>query len=728
MAKRQPLQRTFEGGVATPLIYGRSDLPGFHKSAKTMLNMFPDSRGPAVNRLGLEYKFDVGDPADLYGRLFTFRASYTQTFVVIVTPTLVQVTDKSGLVESVTKIINGGFLQDASGWITDSGPAGSVTFPEKRCRLISGFGEDSFAHIEQEVTGLIPGNNHILRVDSHTISVNQQDRVILQVGTAQGLADIIDTTIFTVSNFEIAFVPGVADLWVRVRVESTRSFILVPPIDGEPGDPVFTFESNVRDIDLISLVDLTVDPNPGFVEFPSPWTEAQLHDVQVEMAPDLQRMYFVHREVPAQQLDLDITQDPFSWDFAPAEFDWTPGVDPWEEFYPGAITFFQARLYLAGTIAEPVSVWGSKPGAESYNDFSDAGGADADDPIKVILARNADIQWMQGSKVLYVGCDNSEHIITSDGPAVINADIDTQQQSAYGSARINVDWVSNQIAFTSWDQRRLRLINYVSNSRNIDSSDLTFPSEHLTFALITEMHHAAHPVNRIWCPMADGTALSCTFEKDRAVSAWAPHNTVGLIKSITVAEEQGHSVVYMLINRKNGLRLVRLGRKELFMDEYAERGYPDPTNIVDRLEHLEGDTVQVVGDGNLYPNAVVSGGEITTDGPAASNYVVGLPLPRLLETLLIDDIRGGESSVASKKSWNRIFVRVFESIIPIINGKRPPDRTALTPMDEREPNRSVDHIVHNVGWDYEGTITIAQDLPFNLIVTGIYGELSEEKL
>ena len=727
MPKRQPLQTTFEGGVASPLIYGRSDLPGYAKSAKDMENMYADSRGPAVSRNGMEYLYNVGDSADRFGRLFTFRVSYTLTFVVIITPTFVQITDKNGLAEGSNALVNGDFQQDSTGWTTVTGVNGSVTFPANTALMNSGQTLDlatSFAYLEQEIVALSnPANLHSIKIDSRKVSTNPDDDLVLTIGTAQGLDDIVSTNITTLGNFEVSFTPGVANIWVRLRVNGTPELI-------DTGFAIITvYRDNVREIDSITILDLVSVPSGEFIEFASPWTEDQIHDIQVEMAPDLQRMYFVHREVATQQLDADVTVSPITWMFGESIFDWTPGINPWVVGnFPGAITFFQSRLYLAATFLEPVSIWGSKPGSANYNNFSDAGGTDPDDPIKVILARNADIQWMQGSKVLYVGCDNSEHIITSDGAAVINSDIEVQQQSSYGSARIKTDWVSTAIAFTSWDQRRLRAVNFVTNTKNIQSLDLTFPSEHLTLGLITEMHHASHPVNRLWTPLADGSMLSMTFEKDRKVSAWSPHSTLGLIQSLTILEEQGQSVVYALVLRESTLRVLRLGRKEIFMDEYVERGYADPTDTVDRLDHLEGDTIQVVGDGNLYPNAVVSGGEITIDGPDASNFVVGLILPRLVETMLVDDIRGGQSTAASKKGWNRIYVRVFASILPLINGVRPPDRTPSSLMDAREPNRSQDVIVHNVGWDFEGTIKVEQNLPFNLVVTGIYGELSEESL
>jgi hypothetical protein len=728
--KRQPLQTTFEAGVASPLMFGRSDLPGYGKSAKDMLNMFADTRGPAVSRPGFEYKSDVADASDIYGRLFTFRESAIKSYIVAVTPTSVWITDQGGLIASDNKVLNGNFEDDGTNWTEDTSTYGSVTYPNTLCRINSGGsgddgGADAFSTIEQNITGLTAINDHVIKVTTippQTVSGGITGGVTVRVGTAQGLSDIVLVEEDTADDVEVSFVPGVTSIWVMVEV------LGIEYEEGNPMDPTDVWHTNIRDVDVVSVIDITAAAPTGFVSFATAWTEAQIHDLQAEMAPDTQEMYFVHREVAPQKLSLDISTD--IWSFGAFTITWAT-TDPWTTpaDWPGAIAFFQNRLYLAGTVGEPVSIWGSKPGSADYDQFTDTPTAVADDPVKFVLARNADIQWMQGSKILYIGCDNSEHIITSDGPAVINSDVDTDQFSAYGSARIKTNWVSSSIAFTSLDARRLRLLNFDANTQQMSSGDLTFASEHLTAAGITEMQHRMYPINTVFATLADGTFLSCSLETERGIVAWSPHAIKdSSIISLTVAHEGGVSALYALVYFNGKLRLCRMGASKIFMDNYISRGYVTATNTVDGLEHLNGKTVQVIGDGNLYPDALVTAGSLTTVGPAASQFTVGCKSDRRLETMLVDDIRGGGSSRSSKKGWNRIFARIYDSGLPKINGIRPPDRTPTTPMNQREPNLSKDVIAQNVGWDYEGTILIEQDLPLDLIITGIFGELSEENL
>jgi hypothetical protein len=725
--KRHPVQRTFEAGVVSPLMYSRAELPGYPKSLKNANNMIVDYRGPVRSRGGFEYQDDVADPTDTYGRLFTYRASSSKSFVVAITPTSVWITDSSGFVEGVDLMLNGNFEDNGTSWTEDAGSGGTITYPSDTCRLSSGTGPeaDNWCQIEQSVAGLTGTNIHKIDVDATKIStgLGQGQKLTLSVGTTLGDNDLVDQKIGN-NSAEISFLPNVTEIFIQLHCESTKKAIPQTP----PG--TYDYYDLTFDVDFVTLVDVVTDPDGGDpVTFASPYTEDQLHDVQAEMAPDLQRMTFVHKEVAPQKLEYDI--DLQTWSFGAVTFVWAPDTDPWTATtdFPGAITYFQGRQWLAGTRLEPVSLWASEPGSANYDTMLDGSGLLADDALKFVLATNADIHWMKGSSVLFVGCDNSEHIITSDGPAVIPADNEVEQKSAYGSMRIKTDWVSEDVAFVSFDQRRFRIMDFEVNSKKMSSADLTYASEHLTIGRITEMQQVANPLTMILTTLANGTFLTCTYDKQAGVSAWTPHSLGdGTIVSMTVVEENGASAIYALIYRDDALRLGRMSTTGIFMDEYVNKAYGIATNTVDELDHLEGKTVQVIGDGSLYPDAVVASGEITTVGPAATEYVVGLPMSRSFETMNIDDIRGGGSSAPSKKSWNRVFVRLLDSGLPLINGVRPPDRTPITPMDEREENVSKDVIAQNVGWDYDGTIVVAQDLPLELIVTGVFGELTEENM
>lgn len=63
------------------------------------------------------------------------------------------------------------------------------------------------------------------------------------------------------------------------------------------------------------------------------------------------------------------------------------------------------------------------------------------------------------------------------------------------------------------------------------------------------------------------------------------------------------------------------------------------------LEHLEGETVSILGDGNVFPQAVVTDGTVTLN-EAASKIIVGLPFTARLRTM---DLDVGEPTIQGKR-------------------------------------------------------------------------------
>ena len=44
-------------------------------------------------------------------------------------------------------------------------------------------------------------------------------------------------------------------------------------------------------------------------------------------------------------------------------------------------------------------------------------------------------------------------------------------------------------------------------------------------------------------------------------------------------------------------------------------------------------------------------------------------------------------------------------------------------MNTPEPARTEDILRVNTGWDLDAVVNVKQDLPYNLVILGIYGEL-----
>lgn len=143
------------------------------------------------------------------------------------------------------------------------------------------------------------------------------------------------------------------------------------------------------------------------------------------------------------------------------------------------------------------------------------------------------------------------------------------------------------------------------------------------------------------------------------------------------------------------------------------------------LDHLEGETVSILGNGSVQADQAVASGAITSLDPGISKAQVGLPYTTTIRNLRLDegaDVGGGTAQGKLK--------RVFETVIRFIDtlgAKVGPDaanldeikfRDADDPMDSSPPLFTGDKIVKfRGGWEREGQVTIVQDQPLPMTVS-----------
>jgi len=152
----------------------------------------------------------------------------------------------------------------------------------------------------------------------------------------------------------------------------------------------------------------------------------------------------------------------------------------------------------------------------------------------------------------------------------------------------------------------------------------------------------------------------------------------------------------------------------------------DGTTTVTGLNHLEGETVQLLIGDAVYPTQVVTGGQITATLPSGAAYKtieIGLGYTSTIKTLKIEAGSQAGTAQARKKRYNEVIVRLLKSVGVTINGDQLPFRSNTTPAGQDIPDFTGDKRVMNLGWDREGQVTIEQTQPLPLTVLGITGTL-----
>ena len=403
---------------------------------------------------------------------------------------------------------------------------------------------------------------------------------------------------------------------------------------------------------------------------------------------------------------------------------WQEGAFSTHRGFPSAVVFYEQRLWYGGTSHKPQTIWGSKTG--NYEDFDL--GANASDGLSYAIAsdRVNNIKWMAAQRVLIVGTSGGEFRVTGGNESAITpTNVDVRRQTSYGSKIGHPAYVGSDVFFIQRSGTQVRNVAYKWESDSFQSDDITFLAEHITTGGLTTLSYSHVPDSVLMGLRADGVLLMLTYEPTQEVIGWHRHITDGEYKSLAVISEDGPDQFWFVVERTIGgatKKYIELYTPEIFLDSMISYS-GSATASVSGLAHLEGKTVQITADGAVHPDLVVSSGAITLNY-TATDIKVGLKYVSKLTPTRYGSTSNAGTPLGKMKRWNKIFVRLDTSAIPIINGQRPPVRSPGTNFGNEEPVVSEDIEVRNLGYDLDGRIEIEQDLPLACHIVSIFGTLS----
>lgn len=146
------------------------------------------------------------------------------------------------------------------------------------------------------------------------------------------------------------------------------------------------------------------------------------------------------------------------------------------------------------------------------------------------------------------------------------------------------------------------------------------------------------------------------------------------------------------------------------------------------LGHLEGETVQVLADGSVRPECLVSSEEATLARPASKAHA-GLGYLSTLETMRLEINANDGTAQGKKKRISRVILRVYRTVGALVG----PDLDHMNridfastgdTMDEAVPFRTGDLKPQVMGgsWNQHGRIVVQQDQPLPCTVLGIIAQ------
>lgn len=713
MADLQPIQQSFESGEISPKLLARGGTERYASGLSICENFLPDSHGPLNMRRGRQYISKPGDAADDRDvRIFGLDINVSQNFVCAVGGSFVQVFDRSGLVYSGAEHIelgyNGWFSAALNGWSSVITGGATIEWDPREVVKLEVSADGDVVEFGQSID--IPDNTqvHDLRFDLALLPFSDPTAQLeVRVGSSFGAVDYGSTLATAGYDQLIQFTPtGVSFVWVVFRVLGAAA-----PLDVQGWV-----------LDRVS-VKQEPGPTPTLARWSSPWADFARDALFVEPHPTRNALTFWHPNRPPYELAVDASN---VWTFATIAFTNPPAA--WAGFnYPRAATFFQGRLWTGGTAGEPTTFWGSK--SNDYYNFT--GGTLADDGLEYTIAKKGRIAWMSGSKSLIVGTEFAEFIVTSEGGVIVPGDIGVEDQSGYGSLAGQILELGREVVYAASSETKIRTISYRWTEDAWVSQDLAWPSEHITRGRVKEMTYAREPDQIIWLvDRLENELITCSYNREQGIVGWARHPTQGRVLTVATTSLFGVDEIWTVAEYETS------GGPAKFVERYSAAHYLDGhvtvagVGIQDNIPgfaHLEGMTVGVTVDDATHPDVQVIGGTITLQSPG-NTVTAG---PKYTAKMLTLPLEGGAqwgSQQGIQKRYIRVFARLASSILPLINGERPSDRTPATPMDTREPSTALeDARVYGEGWDRYAQIEVLQDAPFATQIVGIFGELQPNK-
>jgi hypothetical protein len=387
--------------------------------------------------------------------------------------------------------------------------------------------------------------------------------------------------------------------------------------------------------------------------------------------------------------------------------------------FPGSVGFFGGRSWWAGFPETQDTFNGSRSAA--YIDL-DKGAGNDDDAIENTLSDHGLIQWIRGEQDLLIGSKNGEYIVTAEGGVITPSDIQVHKQSANGSHKMQGEPIGNSVAYTSLDGSKIRDMEYKFVVNGWQSLDISFTAEHMfqEYGSVKEIHYAKDPEAIIWFVTDSGNLIGCTFDPANNVIGWHRHPTDGKVISACVQRHKGIASLWMMIDRHIGatkkLYIERM-TSDAVMDSSTGIYYQAATTAIQGFSHLAGKTVNVKVDGVAANDVTLDSSGDGTASLSGNLIEVGLAYTALLETLPTDVPVEGGTGMGHMKRWNRVFARLYESYLPKINGTR---------VVKTEPfTGDIDAV--KLGWDTDAINTIEMELPYKCKVSGIFGELEENR-
>ncbi|MCG8394197.1 MAG: hypothetical protein MI745_14055 [Pseudomonadales bacterium] len=745
MARVYYNQEQFNFGLLGKTLRARRDAAFYRAGAKVMKNFRPTVQGPAIKRKGTRFIAETKD-SSVASRLIPFKFSATTSF---------HLEFGNGYIRFFQ---NGDSVFEATQSITAATQANPVVV------TITGHGYSNGDEVRIEsVEGMIELNDKRYRVANVTantfeltdIDGNNIDGTAFSAyvtgGTAKRVYEIASPySTSDLSNLkydqlgDIMYIAaGGKSVRPQKLVRSSATSWTISDLDNQLG-PVEDFNETGTTITLSATLTKggtsTWTASSGIFQSAhvgSVWAIAK-HDDQ-SIIGYARMASFSSSTVATFTNQTDLTPVTTT-----ASTNWKEATWSGVKGYPKAVAFHESRLFWGGVDERPLVVVGSTTGG-AYENY-DIDDASADDGLIFdLVGQINDIQWLTSDGDFLVGG-------TLGGLSFIRFDItDTtitpraRVGSSYGASSVQGAKINNQVIYLHNSNKSLYETQYDDILLKYRSTDLNDFNPDILGTDIQYLATVEQPDNTAIMP-SGGDLKLLSRDTTQSIAGWYEFTVNGDIESVSTAPNTtGEDEVYLVIERTiNGatrryVEQVDQSTYDVYMDSSIVYDGA-ATRTVTGLDHLEGETVGLLGDNAYYGDFVVSGGSVTVPSskPAFEEAIVGHEYNADLEIMPIDVPlqQTGGTSQTIRARIDEIVLILSETVglqvgRDVNNLETVPFRSTSDNMDTAVPKFGLEYpdelkIPFNGNWTRAATVYIRSNLPLPCTVVSLMARLQVE--
>lgn len=407
--------------------------------------------------------------------------------------------------------------------------------------------------------------------------------------------------------------------------------------------------------------------------------------------------------------------------------------------YPGATTYYDQRRVFAGTNNLPQNFWATKIGTESS--MSSNLPPLASDAISFRIAArevNTIRHTVPLTDIIMLTNSAEWRVFATDGGTITPATTGAKPISYVGANNVQPAVTSSSMFYAQARGGHIREIRYSLNnegSAGYTNADASIMAWHLfNYKTVVDLAFSQAPIPTLWAVSSDGKLLGLTYVPEQQVAGWHRHTTDGTFESCCVVAEGDEDMLYVVVRRLvNGTYRRYVERMHTRSFTALEDGFfvdcgltytGAAATTISGLAHLEGKTVNILGNGAVMAPQVVTGGQVVLE-QAVTKAHIGLPLTCQLRTLPMTIEQLSAFGQGRVKNVNKTFLRVYKSSIV----KAGPSITQLREYGQRtnEPYDSPPALIGNEegvdieipltpAWTGAGQIVVSHSEPLPLTV------------